>query len=130
MSAFSNYAENKVLDHSLGTLSWTAPTVYVALYTSSPTDADTGTELTPGSLGYARQTAAFSAAASGATSNSGIITFGPCTTSNWGVITHFGIRDASTGGNLIYWGALTVSKTVTVGDTAQFLAGDIDITVD
>jgi len=96
MSALSDYLENKLLDHALGTAAYTMPTVYVALYTSDPTDADTGTEVSGG--GYARQTVTFNAASGGSASNAGDITF-PQATADWGTITHIGLRDAATGGN-------------------------------
>jgi hypothetical protein len=123
----SNYLENKLLDHSLGTTTFTKPTVYIALYTVTPTDADSGTEVTGGS--YARQTAAFDAAAGGATQNSADITF-PQATADWGTIVAIGIRDALTTGNLLWWGPLTVSKTVSNGDTFKIPAGDLDVSLD
>jgi hypothetical protein len=127
--AISNYLESKLVDHSLGTAEFTLPTpVYVALYTSAPTDADTGTEIT-GKAGYARQEAAFGAAVDGATDNDADIEFGPAGES-WGTITHVGVRDAETGGNLLWWAALTTPKPVGDGDSFQVAAGDFDISLD
>jgi hypothetical protein len=124
----SNYAELKILDHSLGTTSWTKPTaVYIALYTSDPTDADSGAEVSGGA--YARQAAAFDAAAAGATQNTSDITF-PEATVSWGTITHIGIRDALTVGNLIWHGALTASKAIGIGDQFKIKAGELDISLD
>jgi len=127
MSALSNYLENKLLDHALGTASYTMPTVYLALYTSDPTDADTGTEVSGG--GYARQAVSFNAASGGSASNSSDITF-PQATADWGTITHIGLRDASTGGNLLWYGALDVAKTINNGDTFEISAGDLVVTLD
>lgn len=128
MAAFSDYAENAVLDHVLGTTALTSPTdVYVALFTSDPTDADSGTEVSGGS--YARQTMAFNAAASGAADNSADVTF-PTATASWGTVTHTGLYDASTSGNLLLHGALGTSKTIDSGDTIKFAAGDYDVTLD
>jgi hypothetical protein len=100
--------------------------VYLGLFTAAPTDAGGGTEVTGGS--YARvqvtQANASWAAPSGTpsgTSNSGAVTF-PAPTANWGVVTHFGIFDAVTAGNLIAWNALTISKTVNNGDAAPSFA--------
>lgn len=122
--AKSNYLENKVLDHALGTTTFTKPTtVYLALYTSSPTDADSGTEVTGGS--YARQTIAFNAASGGTTSNSATVTF---TSMPACTVTHFGLRDASTGGNLLYWAAFDASKSPESGDTLTIAAGGITVT--
>lgn len=129
----SNYLENKVLDHVLGGGDYTRPsTVYVALYTSAPNDAGGGAEVSGGS--YARvavtnDTTNWPAASGGAKSNGTDIVF-PTATANWGTVVAFGILDASSGGNLLYWADLTTSKVVSNGDTAKFLAGDLDITED
>ena len=128
MAEFSDYMENKIIDHMLRNQAYTPPaTVYVALYTSDPTDADTGTEVSGGS--YARQSFTLTAASGGASSNSADITF-PQATADWGTITHVGIRDALTGGNLLMHSALDASKTVNNGDTFKINAGDLDVTVD
>ena len=123
----ADYAENKVLDHMLGTGAWAMPTIYIALYTSDPTDADVGTEVSGGN--YARQTAAFVAAAAGATDNSGIILF-PQATADWGTLTHVGIRDALVAGNLLWQGILTVAKTIGIGDQFRFPVGALDVSLD
>ena len=126
--SFSNYAENELLDHLLGTgAAFAQPTPYIALYTVVPTDAGGGTEVSGG--GYARETAAFSAASGGATSNSGAISF-TTATADWGTIVAFGIFDAASGGNLLAWGDLTENKTVNNGDTISFAIGDLDVTLD
>lgn len=122
----SDYLENKILDHVLKNTAYTSPTtVYVGLYTAAPTDAGGGTEVSGN--GYARKSVAFSAAASGATSNSAEITF-DTPSASWGTIVAFGIFDALTTGNLLYWGDLTANKTVNTGDVVRFPIGDIDIT--
>lgn len=132
MSALSNYLENKLLDHALRATAYTAPTtLHVALYTSNPTDADTGTEVSGGS--YARVSltpaTAFGAAAAGSISNAADITFTTATAA-WGTITHFAIRDAATAGNMLVYGALTASKVVANGDTFRFPAASLTITLD
>jgi hypothetical protein len=127
MAEFSNFLENKIIDHMLRNQAYTPPsTLYLALYTDDPTDADTGTEVSGGS--YARQSFTLSAASGGASSNSADITF-PQATADWGTITHVGIRDAVTGGNLLMHSALDASKTVDNGDTFKINAGDLDVTV-
>ena len=122
----SNYLENKVLDHIMGTTTYTKPSaVYVALYTAAPSDTGGGTEVTGGS--YARQTATFSAAASGATSNSANIDFvvmPACT------VVAIGIFDALTTGNLLVWGTLSTNKSLDAGDTLRIATGDLDISLD
>lgn len=128
MAAASDYLELKLLDHSLGTTSFTAPgTVYVGLYTSSPGDDDSGTEVSGGS--YARQSASFASASGGSASTDATITF-PAATANWGTITHISIHDASTAGNLLYHGAVTTSKLIESGDTFQISSGNLTISLD
>ncbi len=127
MSKMSNYLENALINAVLRNTQYTSPTtVYVALYTSDPTDADTGTEVSGGS--YARQPVTFSAPTDGATENTGQIEF-PVATESWGTITHVGIRDASTGGNLLFYGQLAISKLISSGDQFVIKAGDLDISL-
>lgn len=122
----SNYLENKLIDHFLGTTTYTKPSaVYVALYSAAPSDAGGGTEISGGS--YARQSAAFSASSAGATSNSANIDFAnmPAVT-----VVAIGIHDALTAGNLLLWGTLTTNKTTDAGDTLRIATGDLDISID
>ena len=100
-------------------------TVYVGLSTGSFNDDNSGTELS--GSGYSRQSIAFGAAASGTASNSGNVDFSAAT-GNWGTVSHFGLFDASTGGNLLIHGALTASKAVDTGDILRVATGDMDIT--
>jgi len=126
MSAMSDYLENEILDHILGTGAYTMPTtVYVGLSTGSFNDDNSGTELS--GSGYARQSIAFNAASNGTADNSGSVDF-PAATGSWGTVSHFGLFDASTGGNLLIHGALTASKAVATGDILRVAAGDMDIT--
>jgi hypothetical protein len=129
MSAASDYLEDKLLDHSLGTASFTAPsTVYVGLHTGSPGDANDGAnEVSGGS--YARQSASFSASSSGSASTSATITF-PAATASWGTISHISIYDASSAGNLLFHGAVTTSKSIESGDTFQISSGNLTISLD
>lgn len=130
MSAASNYLELKLLDHALGTASFTAPSnVYLGLFTSDPTDADSGTEVSTSGSAYGRQTITFDAAASGSAASAATVTFSAAT-ANWGTITHIGIYDASTAGNLLFHGAVTTSKTIESGDTFQVSAGNLTISLD
>jgi len=129
----SDFLENELLDHVLGNAAYSAPaTVYIALYTVAPTDVGGGTEVTGGS--YVRKTVTnnatnFPAASNGAKSNGTEIAFVEATAS-WGEVIAFGIFDAETAGNLLYWADLTANKTIGSGDTAKFAVGDIDITED
>jgi hypothetical protein len=128
MAEFTDFMENKIIDHMLRNQSYTPPsTVYVALFTSAPSDAGGGTEVSGGS--YARQAVTLSAASGGASENSAVITF-PTATADWGTVTHLALMDAATGGNMLMHTPLDASKTVNNGDTFKINAGDLDITVD
>lgn len=127
MSAMSDYLEDAFLDHFLGTSSTTSPTnIYVALHTADPTDAGTGTEVSGN--GYARQTITFGASSSGTASNSAAVEFPAASGGDFGTITHIGIWDALTSGNLLFHSSLTTSKTIADGDIFKIAASGIDIT--
>lgn len=129
----SNYLENAILDHMLGGPDYVRPaTVYMALFTAAPTDAGGGTEVTGGS--YARvaitnNATNFPAAVGGVKTNGTAITF-PTPSAGWGTVTHWGLFDASTSGNLLRYGTLTVSKTVDSGDVISFPIGDLSSSED
>lgn len=126
MSAMSDYLENEILDHILSVGAYTMPSaVYVGLSTGSFGDDNSGTELSGNN--YSRVAATFSAAASGTTSNSAAIEFAAATGS-WGSISHFGIFDASSSGNLLIHGAFDSAKTIDTGDVLKISTGDLDIT--
>jgi hypothetical protein len=129
MAGFTTFLQEELLDHIGGNGSYTAPNPYVGLYTAAPSDAGGGTEVSGGSYARVDANAKFGAASGTGMSNDGAITF-PTATASWGTVTHFGIFDASTAGNLLAWGALTVSKTVGSGDTASFAIGELDLTLD
>lgn len=128
MSAMSNYLEDALINAVLRNTSYTSPaTVYLSLHTADPTDAGTGAEISGD--GYSRQACAFSAPSGGATSNSAEETF-TASGGDWGTITHFGIWDASTNGNLLFHGALTASRDVNDGETLTIAIGDLDVTLE
>jgi len=133
MAALTDHAENLLLNFLMTTGTATRPTNwYVALYTGAPNDASTGssggTEVSGN--GYSRQSASWNAAsgAGGTTSNSGAITF-TASGGSFGEVTHIGITDASSGGNLLWHGAMTTNKTIADGDSLQFAVGAIDLTI-
>ena len=129
MAALSDYAEKLLLDWAMTTGSATRPTAwYVALYTAAPSDSGGGTEVSTG--GYSRQSVTFDAASSpgGTTSNNNVVSF-TASGANFGTVTHIGIHTASTGGQLLWHGAMTASKTVNDGDTLEFSVGNIDLTI-
>ena len=125
--SFSDTFETRVLTWVFTNSSATRPTAwYVALFTSAPNDAGGGTEVSGGA--YARQAVTFSVSGNTAT-NSGAIEY-PTATAGYGTVTHVGIFDASSGGNLIAYAALTASKTIDTGDVLRLPAGDLDVTLD
>ena len=133
MGSFSDFLENELLDHVFKTGVYTPEAnLYIALCTSTPDDADTGSTL-PGELsggGYVRiQCNTWDEAAAGATENSQTFTFAQATTDQ-GTVTHFAICDKTTLGNCLGWGALSASRVISSGDTASFATGDLDITLD
>jgi len=133
MSALSDYLENALINHIFRNTDYSRPAnIYVALFTAAPNDAGGGTEVSGGS--YARQaiatgaSSAWAAAGGGATENTSTLTF-PTATANWGTITHVGLFDASTSGNLLFHGALAASQTINSGNIFRFNAGDLDVTL-
>jgi len=129
MAALSDHAEKLLLDWMMTTGSATRPTAwYVGLFTAAPSDAGGGTEVS--GSGYAREAVTFAAASTpgGTTSNTGDVSF-TAAGGNWGTITHIGIFDASSAGNLLWHGSMTASKVVNDGDTLQFSTGNIDLTI-
>lgn len=126
--SMSDYLENALLNAVLRNTPYTSPSqVYVALFTSDPTDAGTGTEVSGG--GYARQSVTFNAPSNGQVTNAADILF-PVATASWGTVTHVGIYDAATGGNLLFSGALTTSKTISANDQLKIAAGSLSISLD
>lgn len=129
----SNYLEDKILDHMLGGGDYTRPaSVFIALYTSAPSDSGGGTEVSGGA--YARaavtnNTTNWPAAASGVKANGTEIVFAQAT-APWGNVTHFAVFDALSGGNMLFWGALTASRSVATGDTPSFAVGALTVTED
>ena len=129
MAALSDHAENLLLNFLMTTGTATRPTNwYLALFTAAPNDAGGGTECSGN--GYSRQTVAWDAASGtgGTTSNSGTVTF-TASGGNFGNVTHIGIFDASTSGNLLWHGAMAAAKQVNAGDSIQFATGSIDLTI-
>src|SRR6056300_1976848 len=127
MAEFSNYLENALINAVLRNTSYTSPaTVYVSLYTTDPTDADSGTEVSGGS--YARTAATFDAPSNGVTQNSADITF-PTATAGWGTVTHVAIHDASTAGNMLFHTPLDTNKTIDTGDIFKITSGNLTVTL-
>jgi hypothetical protein len=128
MSEISTYLENALINATLRNTTYTSvATVYVSLWTSDPTDAGSGTEVSGGS--YARTAVTFGAPSSGVSTNSGDVTF-PTATGTWGTVGWIGINDASTSGNLLYHTPLDVSKAITSGDVFKIATGNLSVTLD
>ena len=144
MAAFTNYAENKIADALFRAQSLGAPaTWHVGLFTATPSDTGGGTEVSGGSYARVSVTAGLTAfngthgtttgassGTGGTVTNAASWTF-PSPTANWGSITHWGLFDAPSSGNLWVYGALTTGKTVNNGDAAPvFSAGSASVQID
>lgn len=136
MSQASDYLEDKLLDHVLRNTAFTSPTtVYVGLFTAvtnlENNNVGSASEVA-NSNGYARVAATFSAASSGSITTSGNITFAAANGGDFGTITHIAILDSNThgSGNVLFYGALTTSKTIQDGDTFQITTGNLTVTLD
>ena len=130
MAGFTDYLEDKVLDHVFGGTSYTAPgTLYVGLFTAAPSDTGGGTEVSGGS--YARKSMpdmTISGTSPTTATNGAAVEF-VTATGSWGTVTHVGIFDALSSGNLLCWAALSASKVVASGDVIRFDQGDLDVTL-
>ena len=123
----SNFLENALINATLRNTTYTSvATVYVSLWTSDPTDAGSGTEVSGGS--YARTAVTFAAPSNGVTTNSADVTF-PTATASWGVVGWIGINDALTTGNLLYHTPLDTSKTIDSGDIFKISTGNLSVTL-
>ncbi len=126
MAEMSNYLENALINGTLRATTYTAPaTVYVSLHSADPGDGG-GNEISGGS--YARKAVTFGAPSNGVSTNSADVTFDQATGS-WGTITHIGIQDALTSGNLLYHTPLTTSKTIDTDDVFRIVAGQLSVTL-
>lgn len=119
----SAYLRSKVAKLLANQQSFSAPSnLYLAIYSSDPTINNTGTEAAGGS--YARQQLSFAAESNGTIQSNTSESF----TMPAGTWTHWGILDASTSGNLLYFGAFDISITTAGGGTIPIASGDISIT--
>jgi hypothetical protein len=127
MAEMSNFLEDALINATLRNTTYTSvATVYVSLWTSDPTDAGSGTEVSGGS--YARTAVTFGAPSNGVTLNSADVTF-PTATGSWGVVGWIGINDAATSGNLLYHSPLDTSKTIDSGDIFKISTGNLSVTL-
>jgi len=127
MAEMSNFLENALINATLRNTTYTSPaTVYVSLWTSDPTDAGSGTEVSGGS--YARTAVTMGAPSNGVSLNSADVTF-PTATASWGTVGWIGINDAQTSGNLLYHTALDTSKAIDSGDIFKIASGNLSVTL-
>ena len=127
MSALSDYADNKVLDAIGANATFTTPSaVYLGLSTGSFNDDGSGTEISGNN--YARVAVSFGSAASGTMSNDAAIEFAAATGAGFGTVSHWGLFDNSSGGNLLVHGSFSASKQISSGDVLKIAVGDLDIT--
>jgi hypothetical protein len=124
----TNTFERQIIRHFLRNTSQTpVATLYVGLFTAVA-DEEAGSVTEASGTGYARQSVAFDDDTAGATQNTAAVTF-PVAGASWGTITHIGIYDASSAGNLLIVLALSASRAVASGEQLVFAIGDIDVSV-
>ncbi len=141
-NAASNYLERKILDHVLGegARNYSSPTLYVALFTAvtglegnSPTS-----EVTTVGTAYARQAVNFAAAdttsdASTSATTSGDVEFPAATGGGFGTVTHVAVVDHvsnnswGTDVNVLFYGQLSASKTISASDIFKITAGNLTV---
>ena len=136
MSASSNYLENKVLDHVLTATGYTAPAArYLALFTGTAADVkgrlEAGTlsdEVSTSGTAYVRKAVTFAAASGGSSATNATVTFDAATAS-WGTVTCVAVMDASSSGNVLFYGEVTTAKTIDTGDTFQVTSGNLTVSL-
>ena len=133
MAKMSDYLEVELRKHIFRTGSFTKPSaLYVSLHTADPTDVGSGAEANYGAYARVQRDPSdanwtANSATDGNTDNAAVITF-PSAISGSNVITHFGLWDASSGGNMLAYGTLTNPQTVSTGITPSFAIGALDFT--
>lgn len=129
---FQNVAISNIGDAS-GLPAGTAGSLYIALFTTTPSDSTAGTECAFGA--YARQAVSRASGAGGWTisgnncSNTSAVTFPECTSGSE-TVNGFGIMTALTSGDLLYWAAVDTPRAVATGVTVEFAAGALDVNED
>lgn len=119
----ANYAEDALLGHLLKNAPMTSPTtVYAALHSADPTDTGEANE-----IGVTRQAITFGTVTGGSVGNDADVEFTnmPATT-----VSHISIKDAASGGNTLFWGALTTAVSVSAGETFRLQVGDVTVQLD
>lgn len=128
MSGKSNYLETQILNHVLRNTAYSSPTtIYVALFTTAPTESGGGVEVTGG--GYVRQPVTFTAPAPDSCSNNADVTF-PMATLDWGTVEAFALFDQASGGNMLYFANLTAPRDILTNDQFRFPSGQLLVSED
>jgi len=126
MAEMSNFLENELYDHVLRNAAYTSPAnIDVSLHTADPTDDASGAEVSGGS--YARTAVTMGAPTNGSGTNSADVQF-PQATGDWGTVTHIGIWDATSSGNMLFHTPLDTSKNITTGDVFKIASGSLTVT--
>ena len=131
MCSFSNYWESSILNHVFGKSNYSLPKVYIGLLFDEPNE-DGSSVSEPDCPSYARaatNASSWDVAFEGSIENVSNITFAMAC-ENWGIITHFALFDATSGGNILAYGNLSPSKTINSGDIPRFAPGDFIISLD
>jgi hypothetical protein len=125
----TNYGESSLVKHLVGKAAFTMPTtVYVSLHTADPTETGSmAAEVSGGA--YSRQAVTWGIESGGSIANSAELAW-TVASASWGTVTHIGICDAATAGNMLVFGALTASKTVASGDQFKMAASALSVTLD
>lgn len=131
MSGLTSYGQKKLLDHVLAITPYTAPTLYLSLHTTSPTDTGSlAGEVSTTGTGYARQSITGSMFATdsttGESTNSATISF-PTITAEYGTVTYIGLNDAATAGNMLFWGEINEPQNKVIGEAYQFSIGQLSV---
>lgn len=132
MAQASNYLEEAVVNYFFRNQAVAQPTtIYLALYINDPTDADTGTEVSGGA--YARKQVTFGAPAQtgdkAVISNNAKVEFDIATT-DWGNVSHWGLRTAAIGGNLLCRGSFSRVENVLSGNRFTIEIGNLQVSME
>lgn len=140
MSQATDYMEEKFLNAlaSLGSFDFATGTItsgsggFIGLFTSAPSDSSSGTEVSTSGTAYARVQigssgqGSFSAASGGEITNDAEFRWADAQ-ADWGTITHVGLFDASTSGNLLVYGQLQSAVAIETGDIFKVPTGGFTI---
>ncbi len=139
MDAFSNYYENKIINHLLRNEAFSPPSaIYIALFTGNAAAAleanNPTTEVSFSGTAYQRKAITLSAASNGTSANASLIEWA-VTTAGWGTVTYLALVDHPTNTNwgtnvnVLMWGALATPKSVLIDEILRIPQSSITVTV-